>query len=144
MIVIQGDIPKSTKVKYLSPTALKFLHGSFIRTTFHFMDIADKSAKRESFPVAQSKLSVSKTNEDESGEVHLLNIRTQILRLHQKRGTLSAFQSSALDNDSLVDYWYILDFDLLMPRQSKHCIPIRIRDIRFHQRRGQILPCQTD
>jgi hypothetical protein len=108
------------------------------------MDIADKSAKRDSLPVAQSKLSLSTTSEDEGREVQLLNIRTQILLLHQQRGTLSTFQSSALDNDSLVDYWYILDFDLLMPRQSKHCIPIRIRDIRFHQRRGQILPCQTD
>src|SRR5437667_7539516 len=108
------------------------------------MDIADKSAKRDSFPVAQSKLSVSKTNEDENGEIELLNIRNQILHLHQKRGTLSSFQSSAVDNDSLIDYWYILDFVLLMPRQSNHCIPIRIRNIRFHQRRGQILPCQND
>ena len=50
------------------------------------MDIADKSAKRDSFPVAQSKLSVSKTNEDENGEIELLNIRNQILHLHQQRG----------------------------------------------------------
>ena len=79
------------------------------------MDIADKDPGRDSASLSPPYPSVSEADDDESEDVQLLKIQTQIRRLHQKRGTLSTFQRSALDNNTLVDYWYILDFVLLIP-----------------------------
>jgi hypothetical protein len=78
------------------------------------MDIANKGNKRDS---ASFSLSDPIISNDESDE-HLLNIQTQIRHLHQKRGTLTTFQRSALNDNTLIEYWYVLEFVLLIPSKS--------------------------
>jgi hypothetical protein len=50
------------------------------------MDIPDKDPGRDSTSLSPSYPSVSKANDDENEDIQLLKIRTQIHRLHLKRG----------------------------------------------------------